>query len=949
MISVKNELAYNNPFFTTLKLRKYFNIIPKNNEKREKFLKFNKKCTHEGKVIDNYKDNGMINYRRMEVNKLLKHMLHNLKDKKMKEKGENNKIEEIVKYFFNNDIITNNLNFIQFNMLLTIINKSEIKLNNKILNDIILLLHKKIDIIKSDINNTNSSWINIINILSNISKNNKLILCLIHKHLDNVKNIEIKNRGLSFVDKFIYVITCKEYNYSIREISLLLYSCYKLNIRNTDLFNFIFEKIDKNNYIFNCLDISIFVYSVHKLKLHNFIIFLEKIKKDILKNLLHFSSGHLINILLAYTYFFYNKKIYSRQIELFIYKIFNRCIDILNSFPNREFCNFLNFIIQNDFYMSEKQQTEILSVISNLINNNNSTLKINLMIDIDIFTIVNFIYKYKNDYIKNINDSVFNSLDKCIINLIKKKKMNENLLIYLLHFYKCRVNVSNRILLFFLENIYIYKLELKMKVILLTSIERYLELIQNNNKEKILFSKYYYELINCIYEDICNIINKKENSFIEENQNEIEVSIYKKKEKEILSSIDIKEILKLLKKRNHEISYSSNILNNNLENKIKIVEKMLYNKLSNYVIKQKNLELFYFVLMNKNVHKEFLDKSESIINSYISILNKFILELKKNNRSENKLQGSFIHALNLCNECNLIKRGNINNFLNNKNIILKYMDVFNLYEEKDNYFNLYVHMFLFDLNNNLLLFISYFFKIILRCLRNKEFNFEDKLQSLVDIYSSVIKVNNNYYNIYINTIYKITFFKVFHNYKKLNFKYMSLLFYSNIMHIFLHMYSKNNYINHIILSLRLLLRQFVYFLNLLDENIYNLFLINFREITKYHKRNNETQISSLISLDELIYIYRVLTIFHFVNLYKYMNNYELECFYIFYKILKFYIFKIKNFSINDFTQTHKNVSSIHSSVLNCLNGIFKNNTRINILSEKIVFPLFIIDILIYKN
>ncbi|CRH00432.1 conserved Plasmodium protein, unknown function [Plasmodium relictum] len=947
---IKNGSICNNAFYITLKLRKYFNSIPKNNEKQEKFLKYNKKDAYERKVINNHVNNGIINFKKTGVNKLLKYLLHNLKDEKIKEKKENKKIEEIIEHFFNNNVIISNLNFIQFNMLLTIINKSEIKLSNKILNDIVLLLYKKIDIFKGDINNTISSWINVINIISNISKNNKFIINLIHKKIDDVENIEIKNNGLSFVDKFIYRITNKEYDYSIREISLLLYSCHKLNIKSKDLFNFIFEKIDKNNYIFNCLDINIFVYSIHKLKLHNYSIFLDKIKKEILKNLLYFSNAHLINILLAYKYFSYKKKIYSKEDELFINKLFNRCIDILNSFPNREFCNFLNFIIQNDIYMNEKQRNGIFAAISNLLNDNSNILKINLMIDIDIFTIVNFIYKYKNDSMKYINDSTFNNLDKYIINLVKKKKMNHNLLIYILHFYKCRVNISNKILLFFLENIHINKLEFKMKVILLTSLERYLDVIQNKYKEKILINKYYYDLINCIYEDLCNIINKIENLVIEENQNETkEINIYEKKEKEILSQIDIKEILKLLKKRSYEISHHYNTLNNDLEYKIKNVEKMLYNILGNYVIKNKILELFYFILMNKNVHKIFLDKSESIINSCFSILNNYILELKKSNRNESKIQYNFLHFLNLCNECNLIKRGNVNNFLNNKNIILKYIDILNLQQEKLNYFNLYVHMLLFDLNSNLLFFINYLFKLIFQCLRNREFNFEDKLSNIVDIYSSVIKVNSNYYNLYINSIYKITFCKVFHYYKKLNFKYISLLFYSNLIHLFLHIYSKNNYIRHVILSFRLLLRQFFYFLNSLDENIYNLLLINFEEITKYYKRNNNMHLSSLISLNELIYIYRVLTIFHFVNLYKYMNNYELECFYIFYKILKFYIFKVNNFSVNDFTQTHKNISNIHSSVLNCLNGIFKNNKRINILSEKILFPLFIIDILIYNN
>ncbi|SBT71643.1 conserved Plasmodium protein, unknown function [Plasmodium malariae] len=955
------------------------------------YISNNRTTAYEGRLPNgNTSNEYIINYKNMEIGKLLKYLSLNVKNEKTKGKRDNSIIEEAVVHLSKNAIIINNMNFLFFNMLLTIIHKSEIKISNKILNQMVLfLLHKHILVLsKKDINNTNSSWINIINLLSNISKNNKDLLPLLHKKIDDEKNNGINgNNGVSFIDKFLYRITNENYDYSMREISLLLHSCYILNIRSVEMFSFIYEQMCEKEYILNCLDIHIFVYSVHRLKLHNFVIFLENIKKDILKLLINFSNGQLVNILLAYTYFFFNNKEGNNFIQNggFICTLFSRCMHTFHHFTNREFCNFLNFIIKYDIYLEENQKLRLLMAISKLLQHKcNEKLNLYLMTDVDIFTIVNFIYKYSStdNYMFPQTDSVLTNLDNVVIHLVKKKKFKQNLLVYILHFYKFRISTASLGTEFFscvLQYINVSTLEFKMKVMLLTSLERYLLLSQREATNHVAIIKnYYYKLFEYMYNDIYKEINQ----FMQKNKEEsdIDTTIYTEK-KEIFSNTDIKEILKLIMKRmdNDETDhqYCCSTSSSNAECDITKVKNNFLNLLCGYIIKNKIVELFPYILMGRSyIPMDICTKVELILKNVFSILNNYILEHTKNindpneqiekkmnepnGRDEKKIiikPFNFIRSLNLCNEFIFNSRGNISNFLTNKNVILKYLDDISLKEENNincTYFNLYVHMLLFDINHNILYFVNILLSKITEYIKSANFNYKQNFSKIVDIYISIIKLNISYYNIYIKCIYRLIFSKIFYYYEKLCYKYVSLLFYSNLIHLFLQIYLQKNFARHVVLSIRLLLRQFDFFLNSLDQNTYNLLSSNFRELSEYDKRDikktkNKHPLIYSFPLNELIYIYRTLTIFHFVNLYKYMNVYELKTFYIFCKILNFSIFKLNSFSIEDFTQTNRGASNIHSSVLSCLNDLFKNNERANIQCEQIVFPLFIIDILINKK
>lgn len=169
--------------------------------------------------------------------------------------------------------------------------------------------------------------------------------------------------------------------------------------------------------------------------------------------------------------------------------------------------------------------------------------------------------------------------------------------------------------------------------------------------------------------------------------------------------------------------------------------------------------------------------------------------------------------------------------------------------------------------------------------------------------------------------------------------------------MFLHINSHSNYYKHANLSIELLLKLFDYFLNSVDEEVYNLFKFNIKELSECHERDQKNIQSCLFcpSLNELIYIYRTFYFFHFVELYKYMKIYQLKRLYTFYKILNYYTFNIKRFSIHEFTQTNKDTSNTHNSIVSSINSLLNRNKKINVACEYVVFPLFIIDILIYKN
>ncbi|SBS92469.1 conserved Plasmodium protein, unknown function [Plasmodium ovale curtisi] len=1015
---IKNEWFNRKPTLVYAFLRRYFSCIAKSVQaQKTHFLKYtSKKEKEEDKDGEHMKKNiphiqlqtlgstpkeGCIkNYKNMEIGKLLKYMLDKIKHGEIKKKECKNKIEEIVKHIFENEIIINSVNFLSFNMLLTVINKSEMKISNKLLGHIVKLLHKNIITDKKDVNNTNSSWINIVNLLSGISKNNKHILYLIGKKIDNnsIGKKDNVSTSSSFVHKFVQRISKLPCDYSIREISLLLHSCYNLNIRNAVLFRVLFEVLLRKEQQYNILDIHIFVYAVYKLQLYDYTVFLEKLKKDILKNVSSFSDGQLVNLLLAYTFFFLknkNKTSLLLQCDVFISNIFKICMERMSQFSNREFCNLLNFITQNNIYLHDKQRHYLFRVLSDLLEHERyeSKLTLNLMIDVDIFTIVNFVYKYynyNNDPMR-LSDSAVNNLDNTIIHLVNKKKFKQNLLIYILHYYKARLTtpVTAKMLKQVLQSIDLNTVELKMKVILLTSIERFYSLLEKKIVEENFILKYYYHLLNSVYKDVCKYLTNGE------------ITNMRKNRKETLSTTDMKEILKLIKKRGNNCEYTTEHasyihLNRNIQNNMANLQEMLLNKLNEHIVKNKIVELFPLTLMNLSTNSHIFRKVEFILGSLLNSFNDNFSGNKKgimtserqsacvdantgagtetypisnmsNNTTRNtriydgvktgnvcegvEMPLNLVHSLNLCNECIFVRRENITKFLKSKNVILNYVDCTSESRRNgQNYFNLYVHMLLFDVNRQLPFFIQNLLVKIYDQLRNKNFNYEQNMLNVIDIYSSIIKVDSIYYHVYINGIYKLIFSKLFNYYKKLGSKYLSLLFYSNVIHLYLHIHPKVTYRSHVILSIRVLSRLYHYFLNSLDEDTYNLLKSNFNELEEYYRRDKKSfQLFPLWSLNEVIYIYRTLYFFNFANMYKYMNIYELKCFYAFCKILHFYIFNVKNFSICEFTQTNKGTSNVHSSVVNCLNDLFKKSNKVNILCEQVVFPLFIIDILVCKN
>ncbi|ETW19925.1 hypothetical protein PFFVO_01135 [Plasmodium falciparum Vietnam Oak-Knoll (FVO)] len=1059
---------------------KMSSIMDTINDNRIKFKIKNDSYFKEGNSNIIKSNNKMGEYKYGNIIFLLKNAEYNAyKDK--------NTLNDVIETIFQNTMIVNNMNFVNFNMLLTFVNKYALKIKNKkILHDIIFLLHKYIDITKDVINNNNSSWVNIINAVAGICKNNSYLLYLIRNNNNNKENVyditndvmhdntnKCKNNILnihkneninnthSFIHKFIHrIMSTKNYIYSIREISLLFHACTKLNIKNDQLFSYFYElMLDKDFNKLNCLDIHLFLHSIYKLQLNCSNMFVQKIKEQILKNLDDFSCGQLVNILLSYSYFFKkqpegNKKSNTNQKknekdihkndnkndninnnniinnnnnnydymidnkpmlyffkgntiqsdDILLHNIFNKCLLNLNSFPNREFCNFLNFIIQNKININEKQKNIILKNIIRLLQNKHNMLKLQLMIDLDIFTIINFIFKYNNDKdsINVLNHFSYINLEHHIINLIKKNKFKQDLLIYILHFYKnkninfCAQNTTHanqNDILFFLQNITINKLDIKMKIILLTSIEWHNNLTQTiKNTEKYKdkkisqYNDYYYKLLKSLYDDIYNILSKnhmmREIRSMDNSYEELNICEKKKVDRVTFSYLDMKELLKLLKIKNDNNednnkkdkiyvnkyndysmgSYNQKSYNNELiyYNDIKKVENNLFHILQEYIIDKEIIELFYIIIMNKNVYPHFIKKSEIIMNNYFETLNKDIIQNGHNNndniRMEKKLSHNFIHTLNLCNENMFLKRNNISNFLYNKNILLKWLNNFMIYyleNTKDNvslFFNLYVHMLLFDINNNINNFLNNLFEKICNLLKNPNLQFQNNLINIIDIYSSIIKLDKYEYDIYIKNIYNYTFLNIFQNYKQLNIKYMSLLFYSNIIHLFVHMYQPQFYNYHVSLSLRLLKQLFHAFINSLDKSTYNIIVSNFNEITKYKIYNkNSIYETSPLTKNDIIYIYRSMTIFHFLNIYNYMTFKQLRIFYNFYHILKFIIFKVNNFSISDFTQTHKGVSFAHNSVLYFLKYFLKNTNKYNIMCEQVVFPLCIIDILIKRT
>ncbi|KYO01632.1 hypothetical protein PRSY57_0522300 [Plasmodium reichenowi] len=1053
-------------------------------------------------------NNKMGEYKYGNISFLLKNAEYNARKDK-------NTLNDVIETIFQNTLIINNMNFVNFNMLLTFLNKYSLKIKNKkILHDIIFLLHKYIDIRNDVINNNNSSWVNIINAVAGICKNNSYLLYLIcnnnnnkenvydnrnddmcditnddmcditndviydniydntNKYKDNILNIH-KNENInnthSFIHKFIHrIMSTKNYIYSIREISLLFHACTKLNIKNDQLFSYFYElMLDKDFNKLNCLDIHLFLHSIYKLQLNCSNMFVQKIKEQVLKNLDDFSCGQLVNILLSYSYFFKkqtegNKKYNTNQKknekdinkndskncninnnnninnninnnnnnnnnydymidkktmlysfkgntiqsdDILLHNIFNKCLLNLNSFPNREFCNFLNFIIQNKININEKEKNIILKNIIRLLQNKHNMLRLQLMIDLDIFTIINFIFKYNNDKdsINVLNHFSYINLEHHIINLIKRNKFKQDLLIYILHFYKNKninfsaqntTHANQNDILFFLQNISINKLDIKMKIILLSSIEWHNNLTQTikdtekyKDKKISQYNDYYYKLLKSLYDDIYNNLSKnhmmREITSMDNSYEELNICEKKKVDRVTFSYLDMKELLKLLKIKNDNnednnkkdkicvnkyndysmVSYKQKSYNNELiyHNDIKKVENNLFHILQEYIIDKEIIELFYIIIMNKNVYPHFIKKSEIIMNNYFETLNKDIIQNGHNNNNDNirmekKLSHNFIYTLNLCNENMFLKRNDISNFLYNKNILLKWLNNFMIYHVeniKNNvslFFNLYVHMLLFDINNNINNFLNNLFEKICNLLKNPNLQFQNNLINIIDIYSCIIKLDKSEYNIYIKNIYNYTFLNIFQNYKQLNIKYMSLLFYSNIIHLFVHMYQPQFYNYHVSLSLRLLKQLFHVFINSLDKSTYNTILINFNEIQKYKIYNkNSIYETSTLTLNDIIYIYRSMTIFHFLNLYNYMTFKQLRIFYNFYHILKFIIFKVNNFSISDFTQTHKGVSFAHNSVLYFLNYFLKNTNKYNIMCEKVVFPLCIIDILIKRT
>lgn len=189
------------------------------------------------------------------------------------------------------------------------------------------------------------------------------------------------------------------------------------------------------------------------------------------------------------------------------------------------------------------------------------------------------------------------------------------------------------------------------------------------------------------------------------------------------------------------------------------------------------------------------------------------------------------------------------------------------------------------------------------------------------------------------------FSKIFENYKILNSKYISLLFYSNIVHLFFCLYKNEYYKKHIFLSVQLMILLFSLFLNSLNKAEYKTIETIFKELPEYNPKQEHTYFPCFL-IDDVIYVYRAMTLFHFVNIYRYMSTRELQLFYLFYQILHFSIFNLYNFAENEFTQTHKNISNAHSSVVHCLHNVLRSKNNVTLQSEKILFPLFIVDILL---
>ncbi|CAA9988603.1 conserved Plasmodium protein, unknown function [Plasmodium knowlesi strain H] len=903
------------------------------------------------------------------IGELLKHALNEVKAYGGKGTKLSDNALRVVERIFKNNLLLHNLNFIHFNMLLTVISKGEIRMNKEMQNGILHLLHSHISSHSRDIDNTGSAWINIIHLLSSICRNDKTMFRLIRKKYQNGTNEDKeKDANLPFVEKFVRRI-CESghFNYSIREISLLLHSCYHLNMRSYQLFDAIFDRLQEEEHHFNCLDVHIFVYAVYKLQLQRYAPFLEKLKKNILENICNFSSGQMVNILLAYTHFYIKEKNEKLPLKTdpFMSTIYNTCWDMVSNLSNREFCNFLNFIVQNEVSLTDEQRSELFGIIFNLLKNQqNNRLKLNQMIDLDVFTIVNFVYKYGSyGTTSYMTDMPFHHLDNLTSQLIEKNKFAPNLLVYLLHFYKQRMASYTQ--LHFFQHISVNSLDFKMKVILLTTMERYLtvgrtELQRGVSQCTFCIKKYYHDLVKSVYDDL----RKGERKPTKENTVDTSPKSYNNTNMVVISNTDIKEILKFIKSKTQngdydDLPYREESSDNSLEKETIKLEQMLLNSVSEYVTENKIVELFPLILMNRHVHTDISSKAERIINEHFEKLNEYLLGYKERANIMNKYEKSknifhFFEALNLCNECIFTNKGggDIKQFMIKKKILLRCIDLTPMSEEnKKNYFSLHVHMLLFDINNNLDFFINHQLAQISNYVRTPNLNYENILVNFVDIFSSIIKVHPSYYDTYMSQIYMYIFPELFYHHEKLNYKHLSLLFYANLVHILLHLYKRNVFKYHIILSIRLMTKLFNHIINSMDEGTYKLAEAHCTELAECHTRDKDRKgtPSLLLPLNDLIYIYRVLTIFHFADLYGHMNMQELKCFYAFYEVLNFFIFKVHNFCVTDFTQTNKGASNVHATVVNSLNSLFKTKKYVNIICEQVVFPLFIIDILIDKN
>ncbi|KJP87508.1 hypothetical protein AK88_02812 [Plasmodium fragile] len=904
------------------------------------------------------------------IGELLKHAAHYVKAHGGKRSKMSDNALRVVERIFKNNLLVHNLSFIHFNMLLMVISKGEIKMSKQMQNGILHLLHKHISSHPSDIDNTNCAWINIIHLLSSICKNDKTMLRLIRRKYDNVANEDIKkDGGLPFVDKFVRrICESNDFNYSIREMSLLLHSCYHLNVRSYELFDAIFYKLQKEEHIFNCLDVHIFVYAVYKLQLQRYAPFLEKLKKNILENIYNFSSGQMVNILLAYTYFYLKegKGKFSLKTDPFMSTIYNTCWNMVSNLSNREFCNFLNFIVQNEISLTDEQRSHLFGIIFNLLKNQQSNkLKLNQMIDLDVFTIVNFVYKYGNcENTSYMRDMPFEHLDHLTTQIIEKNKFTPNLLVYLLHFYKQRVASYTHA--HFLKHICVNSLDFKMKVILLTSVDRYVTVGGQTEprtgvaQSAFCIKKYYHDLVKSVYDDLC----RGENTPTRVSTVDTSLKTNSSANKVVISNTDVKEILKWIKSKtqngdNYHQHCGDESSGDYLKRETIKWERMLLNRASEYVTKNKLVELCPLIVMNRHVNSDICNQAEEIINDHFENLNEYLLRYKERANGMNKYEQSkhnlhFFEALNLCNECIFTNRGggDIKQFMMKKKVLLHYMNLTAMTEEnKKHYFSLHVHMLLFDINNNLDFFTNQLLAKISNYVKTPNLDYEIFLVSFVDIFTSIIKVQPSYYDFYLSQIYKYIFPQLFFHYEKLNCKNLSLLFYSNLVHLLLHLYNRNMLSCHITLSIRLMTTLFNHIINSMDENTYKLTEAHCSEVSSCHTRDRDRKgtPSLLLPLNDLIYLYRVLTIFHFSNLYPYMAVQELKCLYAFYKALNFLIFKVHNFCVTEFTQTNKGASNVHTTVVNSLNGLFKKNKQVKMICEQVVFPLFIIDILIDQN